>query len=128
MTQTVALVNFAKDIDPDSIQTYSIQGKMRCAYEWRYCFIDQQRRIDIIKSVYGIDASPMTINSPVYETFLHKSGFRAIQYLNITKKIFSAVHGLTTSDSMSEEQKTVYTQCWQDYMRLKSPRTRAVES
>lgn len=120
LAQTAALANFATGIDADSIQTYSIEGYMKCNYEWRYCFIDQQKRIEIIKSVYGIEVGPMPIDTPVYERFLHKSGFRAILYLNISKKLFAAVNGTSDSSSWSEEQKTAYAVCWQDYENLQS--------
>lgn len=120
LSQTAALVNFARDIDPDSIRTYSIQGSIRCRYDWAFCFIDQQSRLDIIKDVYGFDAEPMRINSPVYETFLYESGFRAIQYQAIAKKLFAAVHGIADAESMSEEQKTAYAVCWQDYENLRT--------
>lgn len=120
LAQTAALVNFAKDIDADSIQTYSIQGYMKCNYEWRYCFIDQQARIDLIKKIYGIDAGPMPVDTPVYERFLHKSGFRAILYLNISKKLFAAVNGVSDSGNWSEEQKRAYASCWQDYENLQT--------
>ncbi len=120
LSQTAALVNFAREIDPDSIKTYSIQGGIHMRYEWAYCFIDQQKRIDLLKEVYGIDAEPMRINSPVYETFLHESGFKAIQYLTIAKKIFSAVHGIAPAEAMSEEQKTAYARCWKDYENLQT--------
>ena len=120
LSQTAALVNFAREIDPDSIKTYSIQGGIRMRYDWAYCFIDQQKRIDLLKEVYGIDTEPMRINSPVYETFLHESGFKAIQYLTIAKKIFSAVHGIALAEAMSEEQKTAYARCWKDYENLQT--------
>ena len=119
LTQTSALVNFASNIDPDSIQTYSIQGSMHANYEWRYCFIDQQARIDIIKKVYGITAEPMGVNSIAYEQFLHEHGFRAIQYMTIAKQIFAAVHEKGDANSMSESQKTAYAVCWKDYSDLK---------
>lgn len=116
--QTAALANFAKEIDADSIQTYSIQGETHLQYEWAYCFIDQQARKDILKKVYGIDAAPIGYNSTEYEKFLHKDGFRAIQYLNLTKKLFDAVHALPDSAAMSEEQKSAYALCWKDYTDL----------
>ena len=115
IAQTTALVNFAKNIDPDSIKLYSIQGTMSCRYEWRYCFIDQQKRIEILKEVYGINAKPIGLNSEVYETFLHNYGFEAMKYLNITKKIFAAVHDKVDENTMTDEQKTIYATCWQDY-------------
>ena len=118
LSQTTALANFAKDIDPDSINTYSIQGDISCRYDWAYCFIDQQSRLDIIKDVYGFDAEPMRLNSLTYETFLHKSGFQAIQYLANAKNILTAVHDSSDASTWTEEQKTVYAQCWQDYQNL----------
>ena len=93
---------------------------MRMAYDWAFCFIDQQARIDMIKTVYGFEAQPMGVNSPVYETFLHEHGFKAIQYLNITKKLFAAVHDRSSTQTMSEEQKRAYAQCWQDYSNLQA--------
>ncbi len=118
LAQTISLVNFAQGLDENSIHSYSIQGYMHYQYDWRYCFIDQQKRIDILKEVYGIEAEPMRIDSSVYETFLYDSGFRAIQYLTIAQKLFSAVHDMSSADAMSEEQKTAYAVCWQDYENL----------
>lgn len=120
LAQTAALASFAKEIDPDSIRTYSIQGSIKMRYDWAYCFIDQQSRLDIIKEVYGFDAEPMRINSLRYEEFLHESGFRAIQYMTITKKLFAAVHEKSSAEEMSVEQKTAYARCWQDYENLQA--------
>lgn len=120
LAQTISLVNFAKDVDPDSIRSYSIQGTIRMKYDWAYCFIDQQRRIDILKEVYGIDADPMRINTTVYEDFLHESGFLAIQHQSIAKKLFAAVHELSGDKAMSEEQKAAYAECWRDYENLQT--------
>lgn len=118
LSQTAALVGFANDIDPDSISSYSIQGEIHCRYDWAYCFIDQQERLDIIKKVYGFDAEPMQINSRAYETFLHESGFLAIQYLVNAKNILTAVHDSSDAATWTEEQKNLYAQCWQDYRNL----------
>lgn len=120
LAQTAALVNFAQEIDPDNIQMYSFQGNMKEQYLWRYCFINQQDRIDILKKVYGIDAEPMYVNSPVYETFLYDSGFLAIQYINTAKKIFEAVHASPDANNMTEAQKSAYARCWKDYTALQS--------
>ena len=118
LSQTAALVNFANGIDPDSIHSYSIQGEIRCRYDWAYCFIDQQERLDIIKNVYGIDAEPMRINSLAYETFLQQSGFLAIQFLVNAKNILTAAQNASDTSTWTEAQKTAYAQCWQDYRNL----------
>ena len=120
LAQTASLASFANEIDPDGIRTYSVQGKMSMAYDWAFCFIDQDARIDMLKTVYGIDASPLGFNSAAYEKFLHQDGFRAILYMNITKKLFAAVHGIADETSMTEEQKTAYAQCWKDYSDLQA--------
>ncbi len=119
--QTAALVNFANEIEPDEIKTYSIQGTIRCKFDWAYCFIDQQSRIDIIKEIYGFDAEPMRINSTVYEDFLHNSGFQAIQCLTIAEQLFDAVHkAFPNADTWTEEQKIAYAVCWQNYRNMKA--------
>ena len=119
LAQTAALANFAMDIDPDSIKTYSIQGVISCVYDWVYCFIDQQNRLDIIKELYGFDAEPMRINCLTYETFLHKIGFQSLQFLGNAQNILTTVHDLSDTSTWTEEQKTAYAQCWQDYQNMR---------
>ena len=118
LEQTAALANFARSIDSDSIRTYSIHGNMAEQYLWRYCMIDQQRRLDILKEVYGIDATPMAVDTRRYERFLYESGFMAIQYLNIAKKLFEEVHASFPETAMSADQKKAYADCWQKYTDL----------
>ncbi len=119
--QTAALVNFASEIDPDSIKAYSIQGEIHGRYDWSFCFIDQQRRIDIIKEVYGFDAEPMRINSIAYETFLNECGYLAIQCYANAEQLFDAIHKKSPdTDQWTEAQKTAYAVCWQDYQNLKA--------
>ena len=112
LEQTAALANFARSIDPNSIRTYSIYGDMSEQYLWRYCMIDQQKRLDILKEVYGIDATPMAVDTQRYERFLYESGFMAIQHLNIAKKLFEEVNGTFPAEAMSEDQKKAYADCW----------------
>ena len=118
--QTAALVDFAQGLDPDSIRSYSIQGTIQMDYDWAFCFIDQQDRLDILKEVYGINAEPMGVNSVVYERYLHDNGFKALLYLNITRQLFDAVHRIADESTMSEAQKTAYAACWKDYSDLQA--------
>jgi len=118
LDQTAALANFARNIDPDSIRTYSIYGDMSENYKWRYSMIDQQKRLDILKEVYGIDAQPMAVDTRRYEHFLYDSGFKAIQYLNISKKLFEEIHAGFPEETMTTEQKQAYADCWKKYTDL----------
>ena len=120
LAQTAALANFAKNVDPDAIRSYSITGDMAENYLWRYCMIDQQARLDILKAVYGIDASPLGVDTRRYESFLYDSGFMAIQHVNIAKKLFEEVHANYSESAMTEAQKRAYADCWKRYTDLES--------
>lgn len=117
--QIAALVAFAADIDPASIRTYSIHGDMYEQYLWRYSMVDQQARMDILKEVYGIDATPMPVDTPMYERFLYDSGFMALQHLGYAKRLFAYVHDAAAQEEMTEAQKKAYALCWQDYDSLR---------
>ena len=112
IAQTAALASFAAGVDPDSIQSYSFQGTMHGGYDWRYCAVDQQERIDILKKVYGIDAEPIGVNSPVYEQFLHMGGFLALQHIGCARLLFDTIHSTMSPEDMTEEQKHLYATCW----------------
>ena len=120
VAQIATLANFALNVDPDDVHPYSFHGSMYGQYGWRFWFIDQQLRIDILKEVYGIDAKPLGFNSPLYERFLHKHGFRAMQFIGYTRRLFDAIHSTVSAESMTEEQKQLYAVCWKDYTDLQS--------
>ena len=118
--QIAALAAFAADIDPDQIRSYSIHGDMYQQYFWRYSMIDQQKRIDILKAVYGIDAAPMPVDTVVYEKFLYDMGFMALQHLGYAKRLFAHIHSSVSEGEMTEAQKQAYAQCWKDYEDLRA--------
>ncbi len=120
IVQTTALVNFAQNVDPDNVHPYSIHGGMYERYDWRYCFIFQQDRQDILKKVYGIDAEPMGVCSPVYEKFLHTRGFLALQHIGYAERLFEAIHSTVGPEDMTEQQKKLYAACWKDYTDLQA--------
>ena len=120
VAQTAALASFAQGVDPSNIHTYSFQGTMHGGYDWRYCAVDQDERIQILKTVYGINAEPLGVNSTVYEQFLHKGGFLALQHLGYVRKLFEAIHSTVPVENMTEEQKRSYALCWKDYSDLQA--------
>ena len=120
IAQTAALANFAQGVDPDAIRSFSFQGTMHGGYDWRYCAVDQEERIKILKQVYGIDAEPMGVNSPVYEQFLHTSGFLALQHIGYARLLFDTIHSSVPVENMTEEQKRLYAACWKDYSNLQA--------
>lgn len=118
--QIAALVNFAQDVDPDNVHPYSFYGGMYGRFDWRFCFIFQQDRIDILKTVYGIDAEPMGVDTAIYEQFLHNRGFLALQHIGYAKRLFEAIHSTVSADQMTEKQKKLYAACWKDYTDLQA--------
>jgi hypothetical protein len=89
-------------------------------YFWRYSMIDQQKRIDILKEVYDIDAAPMPVDTVMYEKFLYDSGFMALQHLGYAKRLFAYVHDMAGQGELSETQKKAYALCWRDYEDLRA--------
>lgn len=108
VAQVAALVNFAQDLDSDSIRTYSFQGTISNRYDWAFCFIFQQDRIEILKKVYDIDAEPMGVDSSAYEQFLHEAGFQALQHIGFARRLLDSI---VSMEQMSEEHKKLYDAC-----------------
>lgn len=55
--QTAALAAFAYKLTSDRIGMYSFTGSGATLFHWNFVFTDQTNRVDIIRNVYGIDAS-----------------------------------------------------------------------
>ncbi len=58
--QTAALAAFAYNLNPDNIGMYSMSGSMSSLFQWRFCFTDQSNRVDVINTVYGVNAKKYT--------------------------------------------------------------------
>ena len=120
LSQTAALANYAMTkIDVDQIRTRSIYGDLWYQHYFKYIFVDQQNRIDIIKEVYGIDAEPIGLNTPEYENWLYDIGFLAIKYVRQPEKAFEEIQkqkdqGKTFTDA----QIAAYAACYQAYTDL----------
>lgn len=55
LSQTAALAAFAYKLNSENIGMYSMSGTMKNIFNWNFCITDQENRVKIIKSVYGID-------------------------------------------------------------------------
>ena len=53
--QTAALASFAYQLDKENIGMYSMSGTMKNIFNWNFCITDQGKRVEIIKTVYGLD-------------------------------------------------------------------------
>lgn len=89
LDQTLALANFAKNVNADNIGMYSMTGHYYDKGNWRYCFTMQKERLEIIKQVYGIDVPEQTRCTPQYADWLYDYGFGAIRYLKTADQLLA---------------------------------------
>ena len=122
LSQTTALANYAANLDSNSIQTRSMFGDLgQVEYEWRYAYVDQQNRLDIIREVFGIEAEPVGICTRQFERWLHTVGFSAIKYMRQAEKVLTLVQEMKdTGESFTEEQIALYGDCYRAYVALRN--------
>lgn len=120
LSQTTALATFAMtNIDPEQIRTRSISGDIWYQHYFKYVFVDQQNRINIIKEVYGIDAEPIGVNTPQYENWLYKIGFLAMKYVRQPEKVFTVIQEQKDAGkTFTNDQIAAYAACYQAYTAL----------
>ena len=121
LSQTTALANYAANLDSGSIQTRSMFGELgEVEYEWRYAYVDQQNRIDIIREVFGIEAEPVGISTRQYERWLHTIGFSAMKYMRQAEKVLTYVQERKDAgQTFTDEQIALYGDCYRAYAALK---------
>lgn len=86
---------------------------------WRFAYVDQQNRIDLIKEVYGIDAEPIGICTRQYERWLYKIGFVTIKRLHQIEKVLTLVEEKKNAgETFTDEQISLHGECYIDYMKL----------
>lgn len=119
LAQTTALANYAMNLPSENIHTHSMGGKMRLAFDWSFCFVDQQNRIRIIHDIFGIDAEPVSVCTPRYERWLHNTGFSALKHLRQAEKVLQFVADQKAAGaSFDEEQISLYTEAYTAYSKL----------
>ena len=120
LEQTTALANYAiSKIGPENIRTRSMYGDIWYQHYFKYCFVDQQNRIDLIKEVYGIDAEPVGVNTPAFENWLYDIGFLAMKYVRQPEKVFKVIdEQKAAGKQFTDEQIAAYAACYQAYTAL----------
>jgi LCP family protein required for cell wall assembly len=87
LEQTLALANFAKSVDPKNITMHSMAGPSIDAIYWRWCFTDQEKRVELIKQVYGVDVPGQVHCSEAFAHWLNYYGFGGIVYQKTAKQL-----------------------------------------
>ncbi len=55
LAQTAGLASFFYNINSDQIDMHSMDGKQHNIFNWNFVITDQQKRVKLIKKIYGID-------------------------------------------------------------------------
>ena len=120
LSQTTALVNYAAKLEADSIRTRSMFGEIgTIEFDWRYVYVDQQNRIDLIREVFGIEAEPVGICTRQYERWLHGVGFSAMKDVHQAEKVLAQVQKRKDGgETFTSEQIQLYTDCYLAYTAL----------
>ena len=104
--QMAALVNYASKLDPDRIRTRAMFGDIgKIEAYWRFAYVDQQNRIDIIREVYGIEAKPVGTCTRQYDRWLNRIGFTAMKHLRQVEKVLKTIQEKKDAgETFTEEQ------------------------
>ena len=121
LIQTTSLASYATKLNTDSIRTRSMFGEISdIEYDWRYVYVDQQNRIDLIREVFGIEVGPVGTCTRQYERWLHTVGFTAMKYMRQAEKVLNHVQEKKDAgETFTDEQIALYSDCYVAYTALR---------
>lgn len=116
LEQTLALVNYAKSIDPKNIGMHTMAGPSADAIYWRWCFTDQEKRVQLIKQVYGIDVPEQAHCSEDFAHWLNNYGFGGIVYQKTAKQLIDFADA--GKAGFTDDQKQAYDALTASYAQM----------
>ena len=130
LIQTTSLASYATKLNTDSIRTRSMFGEISdIEYDWRYVYVDQQNRIDLIREVFGIEVGPVGTCTRQYERWLHTVGFTAMKYMRQAEKVLNHVQEKKDAgETFTDEQIALYSDCYVAYTALREGFDQATDS
>ena len=130
LIQTTSLASYATKLNTDSIRTRSMFGEISdIEYDWRYVYVDQQNRIDLIREVFGIEVGPVGTCTRQYERWLHTVGFTAMKYMRQAEKVLNHVQEKKDAgETFTDEQIVLYSDCYVAYTALREGFDQATDS
>lgn len=107
LTQQLALANFALGLNTADVGMHTMTGEIHTAAEWNFMFLDQEKRTELVKEVYGVEIEPQTHVSYKYVCWLDKIGFRCVNHLRNAERIATYVQELGV-DTLEPETAALY--------------------
>jgi LCP family protein required for cell wall assembly len=89
MTIGLSLLASKETLDTETLfGSYSLDGSYNNAFgNWKFRFLDQDHRIEVIKSVFGVEPAQLKYVSYDYAVWLYESGFTAIRYMTVADEM-----------------------------------------
>ncbi len=106
LAQSIALANYAyENIDIENIGSETMSGQTHLALEWGFLFVDQEKRTELIKKVYGIDVPHLQYVSYEYANWLGEHGFTTIRYMTTADEVMQYIEagGVDALDAAQRE-------------------------
>lgn len=106
MEDLLSIASIAFACDPDDLGSYVLTGPYRSALKgWNFTFTDQANRIEVLRTVYGIEAEELPYVSLDYCKWLEASGFAVARRITICNKVRTYAEGL---DAIPEKAKAAH--------------------
>ena len=82
------MLPLAEELSDGNIVTYAMDGELTYAMRyWHFSFIDQKKRQEIIRSIFGVDVPRLTLISHVYANYLYKYGFETVKAIRVADRV-----------------------------------------
>ena len=125
------MLPFVDGFDYNSINSYVMDGELeRSMVHFNLNFMDQKKRQQTIKDVYGVEVPRLLLNSRGYANYLYKYGFDIVKTIRVCNKVvdWATQHGysgelLTTAKKRCEEAVVAFSEI--DDKRAKSATIKA---
>lgn len=97
--QTAALTKFAYNLSSDDIGMYSIGGSITNIFNWNFCLTNQTNRVQVIKTVYGVDVPKELEYTADYAKY-RWADMIASQYLKTVQGLTEYVSAALAADDL----------------------------
>ena len=105
MVQLALMMPTVLSVDAAEIDTHVITGNYRSTLDWNFTYTDQDNRIEVLKTVYGIDADPIPYASTQYARWLVDTGFTSVHFLAVSQDLRTYIAGLDTQTLTTAQQE-----------------------
>lgn len=118
-SQILALANYAmSSVEQEHIRMHTLSGQFRQTEHtpWNFVFPDSEKRIELIRTVYGVTVQPDPYSSYIYLLWLERYGFKAIHIMSVVDEMIE--REAPDPAAMSEEAAAAYADMLQAYDEL----------